>query len=297
MDINRANLDNLFTGFSTAFNGAMEAAKPQHDRVAMTVPSSTKKLTYAWLGKIPGFRQWVGDRVIQNISNQTWTVENVPYENTIGVDRDDIEDDQYGVYAPLFSEMGFATAQHPSETLFALLASGFTTACYDGQFFIDTDHPVIDINGVTQSVSNDGGGGGTAWYLLATKRMVKPLIWQARKPYNFVRMDNETDENVFMRKEFIYGVDARAAAAFGLWQLAYGSQDTLNIANYATARAAMMALYADGGKKLGIVPDLLVVPPSLEKEALEVIQDERQANGATNTYRGTAEVLVSPYLS
>ena len=297
MDIDRASLDNLFTGFNTSFNQGLETAKPQDERISMRVPSSTKKETYAWLGKIPGFREWLGERVIQNISNQTQTVENVHYENTIGVDRDDIEDDQFGVYAPLFSEMGFATAQHPSETLFALLASGFATACYDGQFFIDTDHPVIDINGVTQSVSNDGGGAGTAWYLLATKRMVKALIWQVRKPYNFVRMDNETDDNVFMKKEFIYGVDGRAAAAFGLWQMAYGSKDTLDVTNYAAGRAAMMALYADGGKKLGIVPDLLVVPPSLEKEALEVIQNERQANGATNTYKGTAEVLVSPYLS
>ena len=31
------------------------------------------------------------------------------------------------------------------------------------------------------------------------------------------------DDNVFFKKEFIYGVDARCNAGYGLWQLAFGS--------------------------------------------------------------------------
>ena len=42
---------------------------------------------------------------------------------------------------------------------------------------------------------------------------------------------------------------------------------------------------------------LLVVPPTLEKEALELINAERSAAGATNIYRGSAELLVSPWLA
>ena len=31
------------------------------------------------------------------------------------------------------------------------------------------------------------------------------------------------DDNVFFEKKYIYGVDSRDNAGYGLWQLAYGS--------------------------------------------------------------------------
>ena len=42
-----------------------------------------------------------------------------------------------------------------------LVAAGFTSLCYDGQYFFDTDHPVGP-NESPASVSNHGGGAGTA---------------------------------------------------------------------------------------------------------------------------------------
>ena len=63
----------------------------------------------------------------------------------------------------------------------------------------------------------------TEWYLACTKKPVKPLIFQQRKKPNIVALDKETDENVFMRKKFLYGADCRDNAGYGLWQLMYGS--------------------------------------------------------------------------
>jgi len=63
----------------------------------------------------------------------------------------------------------------------------------------------------------------SAWFLLCTKRPVKPLIYQQRKKAKFVSKTNETDDNVFMSKKFIYGADSRGNAGFGFWQMAYGS--------------------------------------------------------------------------
>ncbi|MCY9771153.1 Mu-like prophage major head subunit gpT family protein, partial [Paenibacillus alvei] len=62
-----------------------------------------------------------------------------------------------------------------------------------------------------------------AWFLLCTTKPLKPLIYQNRKEAKFVAMDRDTDENVFMRKQFLYGVDGRSNAGFGFWQMAYGS--------------------------------------------------------------------------
>lgn len=61
------------------------------------------------------------------------------------------------------------------------------------------------------------------WFLLCTKRPVKPFIFQSRRRPQLVAKDKAADDNVFFDKEFIYGVDARGNAGYGLWQLAFGS--------------------------------------------------------------------------
>ena len=48
--------------------------------------------------------------------------------------------------------------------------------------------------------------------------------------------------------------------------------------------------------RLGIKPDLLVVPPSLEDAAEEILLANRNAAGATNTQKGKAKILVAPWL-
>jgi len=212
------------------------------------------------------------------------------------VSRESIDDDSYGLFNPLMGQLGQDSANHPSTLIYELLAGGFAGKCYDGQFFFDTDHPVTNKAGAEVSVSNFQGGSGTAWYLLDTTRVMKPVILQKRKNYNFVSMDKETDENVFMRKEYIYGVDARLNAGYGLWQLAYASKEALDATSFNAAYAAMQSMTGDRGKKLGIKPALLVVPPTMRAQALEIVQAERGANGATNINRNAVDVLVTPWL-
>lgn len=80
---------------------------------------------------------------------------------------------------------------------------------------------------------------------------------------------------------------------FGFWQMAYGSKQTLDATNYATARAAMMGMKGNYDRPLGITPNLLVVPPALEGAANRLMKNE-QINGSDNEWKGTAEVLVVP---
>jgi len=297
MIINRSNLGLLFTGFKASFQNAFAGVSPDYQQFVLEVPSTTSKEVYAWLGKTTGFREWLGDRVIQNLATHDYTITNKSFENTVGVPREAIEDDSYGVYSPLMAQLGQDAAQHPAELLYSLLKAGFSQPCYDNQYFFDTDHPVVDENGVEQSVSNSGGGSGAPWFLLDTSRIMKPLILQKRKSYNFVNMDGEKDENVFMRKEYLYGVDARLNVGYGLWQLAYGSKQALDATNFNAAYASMMALKGDKGKRLGIKPTLLVCGPTHRAAALEVVKADRAANGATNINRDAVDVLVTPWLA
>lgn len=55
------------------------------------------------------------------------------------------------------------------------------------------------------------------WYLADCSKPVKPFIWQMRRGLQSTYLNNLTDNNVFFRKEFIYGVDERSAAGYGLW--------------------------------------------------------------------------------
>lgn len=297
MELNRSSLQALYRGFNTLFNSAFSNTPSDWRSVAMEVPSSTSEETYAWLGLTTRFREWLGDRVIQNLKSHGYTIKNKSFESTVGVNRDNIEDDQIGVYSPIFQQLGQDAKTHPDELVFALLKAGFDTACYDGQYFFDSDHPVVQADGTTTSVSNVQSGSSSPWFLLDASKAMRPVIFQKRRDYNFVAMDRDDDPNVFHKKELLYGVDARVNVGFGLWQLAFGSKATLDVTNYAAARAALMALKGDNGKPLGVRPSLLVCAPANEKAALEVLEAERLANGATNVYRGTAKLLVSPWLA
>lgn len=297
MIINRANLDAVRTGFNTAFKDGLGMAQPQYQRVCTTVPSSTKEQKYGWLGKVPNVREWIGGRAVQSLQESDYSIREKPWELTIGVDRDDIETDNIGIYAPLFTEMGRSTAAFWDTLVWALLKAGFATNCYDGQYFFDTDHPVLDADGNPQSVANTDGGAGTPWFLLDVSRAIKPIILQKRKDFQFVSKDKETDDNVFDNKEFVYGADARANVGFGFWQFAWGSKQTLDADHYKAARAALMGMKGDYGRPLGVQPNLLVVGPADEGAGRKLLQSEYGGGGETNPWKGTAELLVVPWLA
>lgn len=297
MLINSENLRTLGIGFNASFQRGLGRAASQRAIVATEVPSSTSQNEYGWLGKFPKMREWVGDRVINQMAAYRYAIANKDWESTIEVDRNDIEDDNIGIYAPLFEEMGMSTETHPDELVFALLKAGFSTNCYDGQFFFDTDHAVLDETGAPVAVANTDGGSGTPWFLIDDTRALKPIIFQNRKSSQMVAKDKLTDDNVFSRKKFVYGVDGRYNVGFSFWQFAWGSKQTLNAAAYASARGAMMGMKGDYGRPLGIRPTKLVVPPSLEGAARQIVSNALTTGGATNEWAGTAEVVVVPWLA
>jgi phage major head subunit gpT-like protein len=57
----------------------------------------------------------------------------------------------------------------------------------------------------------------TDWYAFCTKRSMKAIIYQVRKQPEFVALDAANDYANFMRRELLYGVDARSVAGVGIW--------------------------------------------------------------------------------
>lgn len=306
MIVNKQSLHLVFEGYSTAFHKGLEGAPRHWDRVAMKVPSTARGNTYAWLGQLPSMREWLGDRIIKTLRAHAYAIENVTYESTIEVPRADIEDDQYGVLAPLFSEMGQQSGEHPDQLVFSLLADGFTGTCYDGKTFFAADHPVRDASGAETAVSNIQAGTDPAWFLLDCSRALRPVIFQERVKYSLTALTSETDETVFMRDQFLYGVRARVNAGYGLWQLAFGSKAPLTAETYEAARLAMRSVTGDEGRPLNIRPDTLVVPPTLEGDARRLVNnatrvvtvgDPGTPVTVDNEWAGTAEPIVTAWLT
>lgn len=296
MIINRENLAALFQGFKLVFQQAFAGTASAWEQIATPVPSGASEEAYPWLGQSTQFREWIGERVYQNLKIHDYRIKNKPFENTVSVKRDDIEDDKYGVYSPLMSQLGQDAKEHPDLLIFELLKRGFGTACYDGQYFFDTDHPVGK-EGAIASVSNFQGGSGRPWFLLDTSRFIKPLILQKRRDYAFTALTDNESENVFKRNEYVYGADARLNVGYSLWQLAFASREPLDGRAFNDVYAQMQSIKGDHGRPLGIRPRLLLVAPQDRAIALEVVKAERSANGATNINRNVVDVLDTAWLA
>lgn len=293
MIVNQAALNGITTNFKTIFNGVFSESVPLYTKISTVVNSETGEESYKWLGSIPSMREWLGDREIQNLNASDYTIKNKDFELTIGVDRNDIEDDKIGVYRPVVEDLAMSAAAFPDELIFELLKNGFKYKCYDKKAFFSHQHEVnkktvsnmsnkkLSVDSYSEarsemmSYKNENGkslriipdilvvppalegtarkilksdfiegstniykdtaellvvpelaGDDTAWFLLCTNKALKPLIYQERKKPKFVSLVNETDVNVFMNKQFLYGVDTRANAGYGFWQMAYGSTGT-----------------------------------------------------------------------
>jgi len=86
-----------------------------------------------------------------------------------------------------------------------------------------TDQSPNPYKGTATVLVNPRLTSSTAWFLHVTSRPLKPFVYQERKKPVFVQQIDPQADDVFMRKKFKFGAEARAAGGYGLWQLSYGS--------------------------------------------------------------------------
>lgn len=302
--IRSSTLVALTTSFNQRYNQGINRRRTETwwSKVAQLVPSTTRTNIYPFVADINGMKQWVGPRVIQQLSTRTMQLTNLDWEDTVAIPRNDILDDQYNAYGARMELLGYQAQKLPDDLMIPVLqgGTGATATTYDGQPFFSANHPVnIDNAGspvqsnnfvstpltaanydsvrqaMTQFKSNAGrvmgfkpnvlivppqlekaardivssnliavtqGSGaaaiqntlyGTAevivipelgtlpteWYVAVTNMPVLPLVWQERQAPQMQSLTDPTSKNVFMDKEFIWGVDARGVAGYGPWFL------------------------------------------------------------------------------
>ncbi|SFQ14309.1 Mu-like prophage major head subunit gpT [Roseivivax halotolerans] len=303
--ITPAFLSTLNRGYRREFQTTYQATVEESffRDVATVVPSMTASNTYGWLGDAPQLREWIGNRVVKDMKSSGYELQNKLYESTVGVPRTSIEDDTFGQFGPLMAMMGMEAANHPDRLISTLIENAVAGVCYDGQNFLDTDHPIAanhDGTGAVTTVSNyddDAGSGDPLWLLLDTRKPLKPFIFQERTRPEFEAKTNAaTSDDVFMADEYKWGTRYRCNAGYGFWQMAYGSRNDLTPANFEAYRTAMRKITADGGRPLGIRPNVCLVSPDNESAANRLFKTMVDANGASNPHYNACEVIVSSWL-
>jgi len=240
MPLVKTDIPNMLeAGLKAVFFEQYESAPSDWQRIATVVPSNADTEDYAWLGGVPAMREFKDERLPAGLLEHGYSIKNKTWEASIAVERAALEDERYGQIKVRIQGLGREARRHQDELVFTLAKNGFATACYDSQYFFDTDH--------------SEGESGT----------------QSNK-----------------------GTSALSATALQ------------------SAISAMMKFKDDRGKPLGIIPDLLVVPPDLQWTAMELLNSAyypdlvSQTGGsggtqklAANVLKGRLDLLVSPYLT
>ena len=227
MILNQASLNATTKSLKAIYYQALEAIpdKTLKTKLAMIVDSQSETELYEWLGDLPAVKEWIDERIIEQLKATSWEIRNKEWESTISVKRKDIEFDKLGIIKPRIQQLAVTGENHYIDLIVKVLEAGETSKCYDGKYFFATDHP---------------------------------------------------------------GKDAPQANIFN-YKLAANS--------YELARGMMRNFKTGSGKTMRILPNLLIVPPALESTAKKILTAEKDANGATNINRDTAETLVLPELT
>ena len=122
------------------FDNRLAAATPFYPQLCYDASSVRASEKYGWIGNMPGMREWLGDRQFSELRAANFVLENKHWESSLVISKNDLADDNLGQYGPVLEQMGIEAAHHPDELFFTVLEAGESTACFDGQFFFDTDH-------------------------------------------------------------------------------------------------------------------------------------------------------------
>lgn len=139
MDINRANMQALFTGYNRIFLDAFQSyVDTTYAQFVGEVNAGTSQIDMPMLEQLTGMREWVDVREIKNLKSDKLTIKARFFEDTVAVKREDVEDDQYGLYNSLFQTMAQNAANLPNDITNELLAAAASAKWMDGAAFFGT---------------------------------------------------------------------------------------------------------------------------------------------------------------
>lgn len=121
------------------------------DPLTLYIPDSNQFVEeHRFLSAIPGLIPWMGSRRIKELRDYGQKIENLPFEATLTVRKDEVKFDKTGQVQNRIDAWKQTATDHWTELLSALIDAGTSKVCYDGQYYFDTDH----VSGNSGSQSN-----------------------------------------------------------------------------------------------------------------------------------------------
>lgn len=132
----------LVKGLRSEFFERLNARLTYFQDFATRIESTSDSETYRWLGTVPQMREWGDGRLARGLRAESYSVENLKYEATLEVDRDEISDDQTGQVRIRVAELADRAATHKDYLIAQLLVNGATSGfnSYDGVTFFNDAH-------------------------------------------------------------------------------------------------------------------------------------------------------------
>jgi phage major head subunit gpT-like protein len=127
----------LTRGLKVIFNKALSEIPINTGllNLATRSPSNGSSETYGWLGDVPMMREWVGQKHAKGLKDYSYTLTNQDWEATLEVDRNELEDDQYGMIPPRVQMLAQAAREHDMILLSDLIINGTSDLAYDSVAF------------------------------------------------------------------------------------------------------------------------------------------------------------------
>ncbi|HEV8462069.1 MAG TPA: Mu-like prophage major head subunit gpT family protein [Gaiellaceae bacterium] len=153
--ITQARLDALRTSLSLIYMEAYRSATYDWSRFAKEVPSDSTSTVYGWLAQQLTLSEWKGKRTRQNLAEHVHEIVNRPFEGTVDIDRDKLEDDKLDIYRTQhIPQLGVATAKWPDILIADLMMNNAQPGpdptkgmTWDGVPLYDTAHPNFNVTG------------------------------------------------------------------------------------------------------------------------------------------------------
>jgi len=152
MNINDKELQELNKQLNAKWTSAFSAApQSQLNALATRYTSTTASNHYAFMEAIGGWSEWNGARQFKDVASQQFEVLNKDYEMSIKMPKNQLEDDQIGMYVDIVPNMVAGWFKKQQALIMNVLTSN--PVAYDGGSLFKTDRTYGDsvINNTTTS--------------------------------------------------------------------------------------------------------------------------------------------------
>lgn len=147
---NQANLEAARVAFHAAFLAALGVNdNSELAQLFVELDSSAGIEEWDWLGDLPDFEEWKGDRFLADLEAFKLRVLNKDWASGIRVHQNTIKDDKLALVRPKIDELARKARTHRYRLMIKMLVNGFAGNAfpdvgnglgYDGLFFFSTTH-------------------------------------------------------------------------------------------------------------------------------------------------------------